>query len=95
MKAAVNIRVTTARTVKLFVQTASTANLASPGHANTTSTEMEPVMKPANRTPEYVNGAMEAFLKACFQMTELVSHALRAGELDELGVENFEHRGAH
>ena len=78
---AVKIKVTTAMTVKLLVCTASTANLASPGQANTVSTATEPVINPPSSRPAYVSGAIEAFLKACFQTTDQLPTPLARASL--------------
>ena len=57
----VNKSVTTTNTVKLLVQTASTAYLASQGHPKTTSTDTDPVINPARSKPDSVRGAIMAF----------------------------------
>ena len=54
-----------------------------------------PVMNPVSSSAENVRGAISAFLKPCLPDNGIGGYALGARELDELGVQYLQHRGAY
>ena len=71
---------------------ASTNMAPTPGQSNTTSTTTEPETAVPIQIAMKVMIGSNALRKTCTHTTLASDHALGARELDEFGVQHFEHR---